>query len=223
MGMQVKPDARIEVTKQAQGRSRPTRSQFCINKPLGMVSGQAEDGHEPAIKLVQPQNRWADDNARFFFHPSQLKSLVPAGRLDIDSTGLLGADARRPRGAPVDWRRCGDGKRIPGARGLHRCSQSGGRHTRPQPLMAARALQRQRQQRAPGHRLHRSNSAALTMTTLSAPTCNRSSPRPSWRAAAPRPAPGWPGPQTRQGGMAKPRATALCAGRGQETPDPAHV
>ncbi|TXT33276.1 MAG: hypothetical protein FD135_5519, partial [Comamonadaceae bacterium] len=29
------------------------------------------------------------DNARFFFHPSQLKSLVPAGRLDIDSTGLL--------------------------------------------------------------------------------------------------------------------------------------
>jgi 23S rRNA pseudouridine2604 synthase len=60
-----------------------------INKPLGLVSGQAEDGHEPAITLVQPQNRWAEDNARFFFHPSQLKSLVPAGRLDIDSTGLL--------------------------------------------------------------------------------------------------------------------------------------
>jgi 23S rRNA pseudouridine2604 synthase len=39
--------------------------------------------------LVQPQNRWKDDNARFFFHGSQLKSLVPAGRLDIDSTGLL--------------------------------------------------------------------------------------------------------------------------------------
>ena len=38
---------------------------------------------------MQPQNRWAEDNARFFFHPSQLKSLVPAGRLDIDSTGLL--------------------------------------------------------------------------------------------------------------------------------------
>jgi 23S rRNA pseudouridine2604 synthase len=53
------------------------------------VSGQAEDGHEPAITLVQPQNRWTEDNARFFFHPSQLKSLVPAGRLDIDSTGLL--------------------------------------------------------------------------------------------------------------------------------------
>ena len=41
------------------------------------------------VLLVQPQNRWNEDNARFFFHPSQLKSLVPAGRLDIDSTGLL--------------------------------------------------------------------------------------------------------------------------------------
>jgi 23S rRNA pseudouridine2604 synthase len=54
-----------------------------------LVSGQAEDGHEPAITLVQPHNRWVEDNARFFFHGSQLKSLVPAGRLDIDSTGLL--------------------------------------------------------------------------------------------------------------------------------------
>jgi 23S rRNA pseudouridine2604 synthase len=60
-----------------------------INKPLGIVSGQAEDGHSPAITLVAPQNRWTEDNARFFFHPSQLRSLVPAGRLDIDSTGLL--------------------------------------------------------------------------------------------------------------------------------------
>jgi 23S rRNA pseudouridine2604 synthase len=35
------------------------------------------------------QNRWRDDNARFFFHPSQLRGLAPAGRLDIDSVGLL--------------------------------------------------------------------------------------------------------------------------------------
>ena len=60
-----------------------------VNKPMGIVSGQAEDGHLPAITLIQPQNRWVDDNARFFFHPKQLQSLVPAGRLDIDSIGLL--------------------------------------------------------------------------------------------------------------------------------------
>lgn len=88
MGMQVKPDVRIEIDKQAQGQ-QAKQVTVLINKPLGLVSGQAEDGHEPAISLVQPQNRWLDDNARFFFHPSQLKSLVPAGRLDIDSTGLL--------------------------------------------------------------------------------------------------------------------------------------
>lgn len=88
MGMQVTPDVRIEIDKQATG-AQAKQVTVLINKPLGLVSGQAEDGHEPAITLVQPQNRWAQDNARFFFHPSQLKSLVPAGRLDIDSTGLL--------------------------------------------------------------------------------------------------------------------------------------
>jgi 23S rRNA pseudouridine2604 synthase len=88
MGMQVPPDVRIEVTQQAKG-AQANQVTILLNKPIGIVSGQAEDGHEPAIKLIQPQNRWSDDNARFFFHGSQLKSLVPAGRLDIDSTGLL--------------------------------------------------------------------------------------------------------------------------------------
>ena len=88
MGMQVGPLARIEVARQAQGQ-QANQVTILINKPMGIVSGQAEDGHLPAITLVQPQNRWAEDNARFFFHPRQLQSLVPAGRLDIDSIGLL--------------------------------------------------------------------------------------------------------------------------------------
>jgi len=88
MGMQVSPSDRIEVNKQAQGQ-QANQVTILVNKPMGIVSGQAEDGHLPAITLVQPQNRWAEDNARFFFHPRQLQSLVPAGRLDIDSIGLL--------------------------------------------------------------------------------------------------------------------------------------
>ncbi len=88
MGMQVAPDVKIEIDKLAKGQQANLVT-ILINKPLGLVSGQAEDGHEPAITLVQPENRWAEDNARFFFHGSQLRSLVPAGRLDIDSTGLL--------------------------------------------------------------------------------------------------------------------------------------
>jgi 23S rRNA pseudouridine2604 synthase len=88
MGMQVTPDVRIEIARQAQGQ-QANQVTILLNKPMGIVSGQAEDGHQPAITLIQPQNRWAEDNARFFFHPKQLQSLVPAGRLDIDSIGLL--------------------------------------------------------------------------------------------------------------------------------------
>ena len=88
MGMQVAPDVRIDISPQAQGQ-QANQVTILVNKPMGLVSGQAEDGHVPAITLVQPQNRWAEDNARFFFHPKQLQSLVPAGRLDIDSIGLL--------------------------------------------------------------------------------------------------------------------------------------
>ncbi len=88
MGVKVTPSDRIQIDKAATGQ-QANQVTILINKPLGLVSGQAEDDHVPAITLVQPQNRWVDDNARFFFHGSQLKSLVPAGRLDIDSTGLL--------------------------------------------------------------------------------------------------------------------------------------
>jgi 23S rRNA pseudouridine2604 synthase len=88
IGMQVGPDARIQITRQAQGQ-QASQVTILLNKPMGIVSGQAEDGHIPAITLIQPQNRWAEDNARHFFHPKQLHSLVPAGRLDIDSIGLL--------------------------------------------------------------------------------------------------------------------------------------
>jgi 23S rRNA pseudouridine2604 synthase len=88
MGLQVKPSDRIEIDKKAEGQ-QATQVTILLNKPMGYVSGQAEDGHEPAVTLFTAQNRWRDDNARFFFHPSQLKGLAPAGRLDIDSIGLL--------------------------------------------------------------------------------------------------------------------------------------
>ncbi|QDL39204.1 pseudouridine synthase [Rhodoferax sediminis] len=88
MGLQVKHSDRIEIDKKAQGH-QATQVTILLNKPMGYVSGQAEDGHQPAVTLVTAQNRWPDDNARFFFHPSQLRGLAPAGRLDIDSIGLL--------------------------------------------------------------------------------------------------------------------------------------
>jgi 23S rRNA pseudouridine2604 synthase len=88
MGLQVAPDARIEVDPKARGQQREQVT-VLLHKPMGYVSGQAEDGYEPAIVLVQGRNRWQGDTAPTRFAPSQLRGLAPAGRLDIDSTGLL--------------------------------------------------------------------------------------------------------------------------------------
>ncbi len=88
MGMKVTPADRIEVDRKAQGQ-QAAQVTVLLNKPVGYVSGQAEDGHEPAIVLIRPENHWRDDRTRLNFQPSQLRSLAPAGRLDIDSIGLL--------------------------------------------------------------------------------------------------------------------------------------
>ena len=88
MGQQVTPNDRIEVDQQAQGQ-QATQVTILLHKPIGYVSGQAEDGHEPAVVLVQPRNRWREDRSVHRFSPGQLRGLAPSGRLDIDSTGLL--------------------------------------------------------------------------------------------------------------------------------------
>jgi 23S rRNA pseudouridine2604 synthase len=79
-----------KITKERQAQAEQSRRvSVLINKPIGFVSGQAEDGYKPAVTLVRPENRWAEDKLPLQFSAAQLKSLVPAGRLDIDSTGLL--------------------------------------------------------------------------------------------------------------------------------------
>jgi 23S rRNA pseudouridine2604 synthase len=88
MGLQVAPDARIEVDRQAHGQ-QAQQVTILLHKPVGYVSGQAEDGYQPAVTLVRPQSRWKGDASKQRFAPAQLKGLAPAGRLDIDSTGLL--------------------------------------------------------------------------------------------------------------------------------------
>ena len=60
-----------------------------VNKPVGFVSGQAEDGYQPARVLVTREKQWREDLSPIHFTPQHLRSLVPAGRLDIDSVGLL--------------------------------------------------------------------------------------------------------------------------------------
>jgi len=88
MGQPVAPNARIEIDRAAEQQQKQQVT-ILINKPVGYVSGQAEDGHEPAVALVQPGNRWAECNSRMRWGFDQLRGLAPAGRLDIDSIGLL--------------------------------------------------------------------------------------------------------------------------------------
>ena len=88
MGLQVDAQARIEIDPRARGQQEQQVT-ILLNKPIGYVSGQAEDGHQPAVLLVQARSHWSGDTARLRFSPQQLRGLAPAGRLDIDSTGLL--------------------------------------------------------------------------------------------------------------------------------------
>lgn len=88
LGSKVLPHQRITVERQASAQ-QARRVTILLNKPVGYVSGQAEDGYKPAVTLITPASRWKEDKAPMQFQPSQLRSLVPAGRLDIDSVGLL--------------------------------------------------------------------------------------------------------------------------------------
>ena len=88
LGVRVSRDARIEVDRAAREHQQ-TQVTILLHKPIGYVSGQAEDGYEPAVVLIRPENRWAADPSPTAFDPAHLRGLAPAGRLDIDSTGLL--------------------------------------------------------------------------------------------------------------------------------------
>ena len=87
LGQRIGPEARIDIDARAR-TEQAQRVTILLNKPIGYVSGQAEDGHKPAIVLVKPENRWPEDRG-ISFQPGHLRHLAPAGRLDIDSVGML--------------------------------------------------------------------------------------------------------------------------------------
>ena len=87
LGIRIEPDARIDLAPEAM-RTQRQRVTILLHKPVGYVSGQPEPGYAPAVSLIGAANQFDRDSAQRF-HPSQLKNLAPAGRLDIDSTGLL--------------------------------------------------------------------------------------------------------------------------------------
>ena len=86
LGLKVQPDARVDIT--ARGATELSRRvTILINKPKGYVSGQPEDGYRAAVELITQANQAPGETTPFNFN--HLRGLAPAGRLDIDSQGLL--------------------------------------------------------------------------------------------------------------------------------------
>ncbi|WP_175920247.1 pseudouridine synthase [Burkholderia pyrrocinia] len=88
LGTKVRADQKIEIDERASA-AQAAQVTILLHKPVGYVSGQAEDGYEPAAVLITRGNHWSGDHSPLRFSPQHLHALAPAGRLDIDSTGLL--------------------------------------------------------------------------------------------------------------------------------------
>ena len=88
LGVKVDPGVSIELDQQAT-QLQENQLTVVLNKPVGIVSGQAEKDYKPAVTLITPASHSKKDNIKRQWHASDRKGLAPAGRLDIDSKGLL--------------------------------------------------------------------------------------------------------------------------------------
>lgn len=87
LGIRIDPNAQITLAPEAR-KSQSKQMTILLHKPVGYVSGQPEPGFKPAAMLIvaETQSKGQGDP---LFHPQVHKGLAPAGRLDVDSTGLL--------------------------------------------------------------------------------------------------------------------------------------
>lgn len=88
LGIKFPEEVKIELTQRAQNIQNE-RVTIMINKPVGYVSGQAEDGYIPAVRLITKENQSEHDATALKLKAAHFNGLAPAGRLDIDSQGVL--------------------------------------------------------------------------------------------------------------------------------------
>lgn len=87
LGTRVRRDQRVELDPKARA-DQDQLVTILLNKPVGFVSTQPEHGYREAIELIVPDRR--DPQYRGpALRREHLRGLSVAGRLDIDSTGLL--------------------------------------------------------------------------------------------------------------------------------------
>ena len=83
LGTRILPSREITLDQRAHNLQAQLAT-VLINKPLGYVSGLPEKGYQSAVMLIDKKNRQFPNEAT----PGR-NGLAPAGRLDIDSTGLM--------------------------------------------------------------------------------------------------------------------------------------
>lgn len=88
LGIKVPPNAKIELAPEAR-KALKSLVTILLNKPVGYVSGQPEKNYKPAVRLITPANQWRQSPNEPKLERRHFEGLAPAGRLDIDSQGLL--------------------------------------------------------------------------------------------------------------------------------------
>lgn len=86
-GTKVAVDAKIELLNKAK-ELQNNKATILLNKPLGFLSTNAEGGYPGALDLITKQNQQRYKNSKKL-ESTHLQKLGIAGRLDVDSTGLL--------------------------------------------------------------------------------------------------------------------------------------
>lgn len=89
LGIRAYPHQKVELAQGAK-LAQSQRITVILNKPVGYVSHDDDDRRYPAAAtLVTPDRFWQPKPARNTGTRITSRGLAPAGRLDIDSTGLL--------------------------------------------------------------------------------------------------------------------------------------
>ncbi|MGE0632095.1 MAG: pseudouridine synthase [Pseudobdellovibrionaceae bacterium] len=87
LGTRVDPSASITLAAQAM-KAQKDLVTILLNKPVGYVSAQPEPPYEPAVRLITLDSQDPQEK-QMRLRPENFDGLACAGRLDIDSQGLL--------------------------------------------------------------------------------------------------------------------------------------
>lgn len=86
LGMKISPDAEITFSKDFHTQ-QTDKVTILLNKPLGYVSCVPENGYEASFSLITPDRQ--APNSKLKLEKRHFNKLAVAGRLDINSKGLL--------------------------------------------------------------------------------------------------------------------------------------